>query len=209
MCFSNVLLYLPCLDLKTSSKCHANCACTISKHVMRFESMTEGLDQKYWDIIIASLVVPDGNDRRGRRAAEPGFDVFEPDPNENFVLSAQGEHAKAVAMERLHKYTIRLQRRLDDLDFMDKEWQESVAYNCFIKKKDRNRTYNEFIDLLQGRDDLMLQFHTIIALWHHYNSSSISVADHKAIYSIQCLSDLIDAAMEGFLVSQFTEVIDD
>ena len=169
--------------------------------------MGQELDQKYWDIIIASLVVPDVNDRRGRRAVEPGFDVFEPDPNENFVLSAQGEHAKAVAMERLHKYTIRLRRRLDDLDFMDKEWQESVAYNCFIQQKDRTRTYDEFMELLQGRPDLILQFHTIIALWHHYNSSSISVADHKAIYSIQCLSDLIDAAMEGFLVSQFTQII--
>lgn len=165
--------------------------------------------QRYYDILIASLVVPDPNDRRGRRAAQPGFDVFEPDPNENFILSAQGEHAKAVTMERLRKYSIRLQRRLEDLDVMDKEWQESVAYNFFITNKEKTNSYAEFVRNLEGRNGLLLQLHTIAALWHHYNSSSISVADHKAVYSIQCLSELIDAAMEGFLVSQFALIVED
>ena len=148
------------------------------------------------DILIAGLVNDEGTALRPAR--KPGFSVFTEHSNENFALSMQGEQAKRVALQHLLSTARQLKHRLAAFDHVGGlQFDQTIAhYLC----ENAYMTYEEFSRNLQER--ARFQLTTLVALSYFYRVSSTGVADHKAVFSIRMLRELIDAGMEGFLVGR-------
>lgn len=150
----------------------------------------------YFDILIAGLVNDEGTALRPAR--KPGFSLFTEHSNETFALSMQGEQAKRVALQHLLSIARQLKHRLAAFGNVGGlQWNETIGhYLC----ENADHTYDDFFQHL--KDSAKFQLTTLVALSYFYRVSSTGVADHKAVFSIRMLQEVIDAGMEGFLVGR-------
>ena len=150
-----------------------------------------------YDILLAGLVNDEGTALRPAR--KPGFSLFTERSNQNFALSMQGEQSKTVTLKKLQAIARQHQARFAALDDgVENLWNRSIAKFLYDHPDIK---YDTLLEEL-GTDRAKYQLTTLVALSYFYRVSSTGVNDHKAVFSIRMLSDLLEAGIEGFLFQE-------